>query len=218
MAQDHTPLPNRQLTCWRNVIANTIARFGKTLHGVKAVGTGRQRKEYEYIVFNVGERVIECTWREDDNYIRFAVMHGIDEKTSNPEDFDILNYLIRILNERYLLFLPDAIEDVRCVSSQAEEDIWTARVTFYRTEDTTSDEERLDKEFLTIERPEAFTRRMLAEQGVTREKALGLSNRFISAIAQDAARAISEKAQKQQPFTAQEEFLHAYEKFIERIH
>lgn len=217
MAQDHTPLPNRQLTCWRNVIADTIARFGKTLHGVKAVGTGRQRKEYQYVVFNIGEKVIECAWHEDDNYIRFAVMHGIDEKAPNPEDLDILGYLIRMLDERYLLFLPDAVEDVRCISSQAGEDIWTARVTFYRTEGTASDEERLDKEFLTIDRPEAFTRRMLAEQGVSREKALEISNRFMSAIAQDAARAIDEKAQKRQPFTAQEEFLRAYEKFIERI-
>lgn len=217
MTQDRTPLPNRQLTSWRNVIANNIARFGKTLHGVKAVGTGRQRKEYQYVVFNVGEKVIECTWHEDDNYIRFAVMHGIDEKAPHPEDLDILGYLIRMLDERYLLFLPDAIEDVRCISSHAGEDVWTARVTFYKTEGTASDEDRLDKEFLTIERPEAFTRRMLTEQGIAREKALQLSNRFMSAIAQDTARAIGEKAQKQQPYTAQEEFLRAYKKFIEKI-
>lgn len=217
MTPDRTLLPNRDITCWRNVITDTIARFGKTLHGVKAVGTGRQRKEYQYVIFNIGEKVIECTWHEDDNYIRFAVMHGIDEKASNPEDLDILSYLIRVLDERYLLFLPDAIEDVRCVSSQAGEDVWTARVTFYMTEDTASDEERLDKEFLTIDRPEAFTRRMLTEQGVTKEKALGLSNRFMSAIAQDAARAIDEKTQKRQPFTAQEELLRAYEKFTKRI-
>lgn len=216
MTQDRTPLPNREHTCWRNVIADTIARFGKTLHGVKAVGTGRQRKEYQYVVFNIGEKVIECTWHEDDNYIRFAVMHGIDEKASNPEDLDVLGFLIRVLDERYLLFLPDTIEDVRCISSQAGEDVWTARVTFYRTENTASDEERLDKEFLTVDRPEAFTRRMLAEQGVAREKALGISNRFMSAIAQDTARAIGEKAKKRQPFTAQEEFLRAYEKFTER--
>jgi ribosomal protein L14E/L6E/L27E len=213
MAQDRTPLPNRQLTCWRNVIANTIARFGKTLHGVKAVGTGRQRKEYEYIVFNVGEKVIECTWHEDDNYIRLAVMHGIDENAPHPEDLDILGYVIRVLNERYLLFLPDAIEDVRCVSSNACEDIWTARVTFYKTERTASDEERLDEEFLTVERPEAFTRRMLTEQGIAREKALKISNRFMTAIAEDAAQAIEQKAKKQQHYTAQEEFLRAYKKF-----
>lgn len=217
MAQDRTPLPNRQLACWRNVIADTIARFGKTLHGVKAVGTGRQRKEYQYVVFNVGEKVIECTWHEDDNYIRFAVMHGVDEKASNPEDLDILGYVIRVFDERYLLFLPDAIEDTRSISSPAGMDVWTAQVTFYKTESTASDEERLDREFLTVDRPEAFTRRMLAEQGVAREKALGISNRFMSAIAQDTARAIGEKAQKRQPFTAQEEFLRAYEKFIERI-
>lgn len=217
MAQDRTPLPNREHTCWRNVIADTIARFGKTLHGVKAVGTGRQRKEYQYVIFNIGEKVIECTWHEDDNYVRFAVMHGIDEKASNPEDLDVLGFLIRVFNERYLLFLPDTIEDVRCISSQAGEDVWTARVTFYRTESAASDDERLDREFLTVDRPEAFTRRMLAEQGIAREKALGVSNRFMSAIAQDAARAIGEKAQKRQPFTAQEEFLRAYEKFIEKI-
>lgn len=217
MAQDRTPLPNREHTCWRNVISDTIARFGKTLHGVKAVGTGRQRKEYQYVVFNVGEKVIECTWHEDDNYVRFAVMHGIDEKASNPEDLDVLGFLIRVFNERYLLFLPDTIEDVRCISSHAGEDVWTARVTFYRTEGSASDDERLDREFLTVDRPEAFTRRMLAEQGVAREKALGISNRFMSAIAQDTARTIGEKTKKRQPFTTQEEFLRAYEKFIERI-
>lgn len=221
MAQDRTPLPNRQLTCWRNVIADTIARFGKTLHGVKAVGTGRQRKEYQYVVFNIGEKVIECTWHEDDNYIRFAVMHGIDESQANPTDETVLSYVIRILNERYLMSLPDYIKDTRSISSRCGENIYTARIAFYKIKDwennKPTEEEKLSKPFLCINCPADFTREMLVHQQVRRTEALSISDRHMQAIVDIAARRYAEllKSKKEFEFDAEKELLRAYHKFCE---
>lgn len=221
MAQDTTPLPNRQHTCWRYMITDTIARFGKTLHGVKAVGTGRQRKEYQYVVFNVGEKVIECTWHEDDNYIRFAVMHGIDERQADPTDETVLSYVIRMLNERYLMSLPDYVKDARSISSSCNENIYTARIAFYKVEDwentKPTEEEKLSQPFLCINCPMDFTREMLVHQRVRRSETLSISDRHMQAIADIADRRYAEllKSKKESEFDAEKELLRAYRKFNE---
>ena len=215
------PFPNRDHTSWRNIIANTIARFGKTLHGIKAVGTGRQRKEYDYVVFNVGEKVIECTWHQDDNYIRLAVMHGIDEKQAEPGDRDILSYVIRLFDERYLMSLPDYVKDTRSISSTLGEDIYTARITFYKVEDwennKPTEEEKLSQPFLCISCPAMLSRSMLIQRGIGRHEALGATDRHMQAIADLVDKRYAEllEAGKESGFDAEEELLTAYQKFYQ---
>ena len=218
------PFPNREHTSWRNVIRDAIARFGKTLHGIKAVGNGRQHKEYEYVVFNVGEKVIECTWNQDDNYIRLAVMHGIDESQADPTDETVLSYVIRMLNERYLMSLPDYVKDTRSISSRCGEDIYTARIAFYKVEDwennKPTEEEKLSQPFLCINCPTDFTREMLVRQQVSRPEALSISDRHMQAIADIADRRYAEllKSKKESEFDAEKELLRAYHKFKESHH
>lgn len=218
------PFPNREHTSWSNIIRDAIARFGKTLNGIKAVGCGRQRKEYDYVVFNVGEKVIECTWHQDDNYIRLAVMHGIDESQADPTDETVLSYVIRMLNERYLISLPDYIKDTRSISSRCGEDIYTARITFYKIEDwennKPTEEEKLSQPFLCINCPADFTREMLVHQRVRRSEALSISDRHMQAIVDIADRRYAEllKSKKEFEFDAEKELLRAYHKFNESHH
>ena len=89
MNKNLKPVSNKQFTCWKN-IARSVSTFGESVYTQKRLNDDSgEAHTYECVVFNYVGIPLQCVYREDDDFIRLALVKFIDEP-ANADEREIL--------------------------------------------------------------------------------------------------------------------------------